>query len=452
MPSWGNHEIYAVPLDAIREQKYSNWELWYIADNDYDPNSRYIGLRVQEYARKYGLEHKIKVFRNKERQLALANLYKMAIRADDHAILVFNDADDVLAHQYVFAYLNSLYQKNDLMLTFGSSLDMSTGKRCSWANPIPKHVVEANAFRTSNAYAATHLRTCRAGLFKKIHIEDLFYQGEMFKKTYDVALFMPMLEMAGHRHTYVPDVLLIYNDLNPINDHKQNQQEQLYLNKYIRSLPPYSRLVNGSVIFKKEAHKKSDVVYVAQNVDEAKKFLSFLHDLVRGVDAVYVLFPVQQDNSNGKSFASLAQQFSIILEPFKDAGMLGEKLKNIAQRVNQFVLFAYRAFDSRETIDLEEAVSFLRTTHAYGFYMRMMRNAVRYYTLLSDEVCAWQFDSIKLPEEALAWSDMVIFPKNHFIEFVRAIDVMKISPTLFTAGIQKTLTGHVGLCYAKGRI
>jgi hypothetical protein len=53
-----------------------------------------------------------------------------------------------------------------------------------------------------------------------------------------------MLEMAGPEHyKYLPEVNLIYNNLNPINDHKVNMDLVNKVASEIRSKPKYKRLI-----------------------------------------------------------------------------------------------------------------------------------------------------------------------------------------------------------------
>ena len=60
--------------------------------------------------------------------------------------------------------------------------------------------------------------------------DDNFYE-----MTWDQALMFPMMEMARERVRFVSDILYIYNDDNPINDHKVDRQKQIDTGERIRS-------------------------------------------------------------------------------------------------------------------------------------------------------------------------------------------------------------------------
>ena len=77
----------------------------------------------------------------------------------------------------------------------------------------------------------------------KINIEDMLDDdGEFYKMTCDLAIMFPMLEMAGENSKYIKDILYVYNNSNPLNDHKINNQYQLKLEQEIRNGRKYNKI------------------------------------------------------------------------------------------------------------------------------------------------------------------------------------------------------------------
>lgn len=107
-------------------------------------------------------------------------------------------------------------------------------------DPITPTIIRDNAFRS--IMHPTHLQTFYAWLFKEISIEDLMYEGNFFPMTWDLAMMVPMMEMAAVRHVFIPEVIYIYNVANSINDNKMDLQFQKNLEQIIRKLQPYKRL------------------------------------------------------------------------------------------------------------------------------------------------------------------------------------------------------------------
>jgi len=179
------------------------------------------------------------LIRNVERKLALHNLVMAIYACEDSEIIVEVDGDDFLAHPNVLSKLNKIYNFPNIWLTYGQFRNLSDGKKCAWNRKIPRNVLVSRSIR-KYPHLPTHLRTFYAGLFKKIKLEDLVFEGTFYKMTWDVAFMLPMVEMAGNKVRYISESLLIYNDLNDINDHKVDGKYQLNLSKLIRKRPQYA--------------------------------------------------------------------------------------------------------------------------------------------------------------------------------------------------------------------
>ena len=106
----------------------------------------------------------------------------------------------------------------------------------------PTEVVNNNSYR-SDRWRASHLRSFRRHLWDRIDHEDLQYDdGTYYRMAYDQAIMLPLLEMAGHRSKYIPEILHVYNKENPLNVDKIKTQEQGRTAQEIRNKKPYERL------------------------------------------------------------------------------------------------------------------------------------------------------------------------------------------------------------------
>lgn len=241
IPSYNNARFYEQNLLSAIRQSYpiDKFRIMYVDDRSTDGTADL----VADFINKSDFDKtRFTLIRNDRRKLAMQNFYdNIHAYCDDDEIICVLDGDDQLANNQVLKTLNNAYNKNNIWMTHGSCVFLSTGQKCSWGVPVPKDIIAKNTFRKWNS-APTHLRTFYAWLFKKIKKEDLMMQGFFLPMTYDVAMFMPMLEMAGDRQMFISTVLYIYNDQNPINDHKCYKNLQLGLNYYLRGLQPYTRI------------------------------------------------------------------------------------------------------------------------------------------------------------------------------------------------------------------
>ena len=152
------------------------------------------------------------------------------------------DGDDWLSSRDVLSKLNEYYT-NGCLLTYGSFVEFPRAVVGAEASEYPKDVVENNSFR-EDTWRASHLKTYKYSLWADVDVEDLKDDdGKFFEMTYDQAMMFPMLEMAGDRAKYVPEVTYVYNTQNPNAVNKTRAQKQHSLMKKIRKKQRYTRKV-----------------------------------------------------------------------------------------------------------------------------------------------------------------------------------------------------------------
>jgi glycosyltransferase involved in cell wall biosynthesis len=234
--SYNNQEWCAKSVRSVLSQEYSNFRFIYIDDHSKDGTADI----VESLFKRAHQDSRMMLIRNKERIGALANIYWAVhnyIR--DEEIVVSLDGDDWFFDNQVLKKINAAYASGDVWLTHGTMIEYP-GSQLGWSIPIPKEIIEDNAFRQYRC--VSHLRTFYSWLFKKIALKDLQDGGEFFPMTWDFAIMFPMIEMAGERHAFISDITYVYNTDNQINDNKVNAELQRGLDVVLRNMPPYARL------------------------------------------------------------------------------------------------------------------------------------------------------------------------------------------------------------------
>jgi glycosyltransferase involved in cell wall biosynthesis len=234
--SYNNTRWYKQNLDSLFSQKYSNYSVIFIDDCSTDGTYEL----VVRYIKDNNLKHKIQYARTQQRRGALANIYSAVAICPDRAIVVLLDGDDMLANEYVLSRINKAYADPAIWLAYSQFLIWPQGEK-GWNAKYDKNLIDTTTNR--NDYAPSHIRTFYAGLFKKIKLEDLVHEGHFFSMSWDKAIMLPMIEMAREGHyTFIPEVLYIYNNANPLNDHKVDVELQKKLDMVIRSKKRYEAL------------------------------------------------------------------------------------------------------------------------------------------------------------------------------------------------------------------
>jgi len=218
-------------LISVLNQDYGNYEVMIVDDCSTDSTPDIIHDFIYEYSLDDIFSFRI----NENRQYALQNLYEMIQSSkwvdalSDEDVFVTLDGDDWFSNDSVLSRLNEIYQDENCWMTYGSYQVYPTGQ--GWidhVNEYPKEIIESGDFRKDPEWRASHLRTFKAKLAKRLTKEDLSdMDGNFYEMAWDQALMFPMMEMARERVRYVPDILYTYNNDNPINDHKVDKRKQV---------------------------------------------------------------------------------------------------------------------------------------------------------------------------------------------------------------------------------
>jgi len=237
IPSYNNTKWCEKTLESVFCQTYQNWTLLYIDDCSKDRT----GEKVDAYVKARGMEHKCTVLHNPEQRGAMANLYFAISQAPPEKVIVDLDGDGWLIDDKVFQTLADAYKDPEVWLTYGS-YQIEPGMERGVGELLPEKVLQNASVRSYPFWVTSHLKTFYAGLFQKVKKEDFMIQGQFLQITSEVALFLPMLEMASHGHIrYIDRLMYVYNTQNsPSDSYRSNLQVATEF--YLRSLKPYKPL------------------------------------------------------------------------------------------------------------------------------------------------------------------------------------------------------------------
>ena len=220
-------------LLSIANQSYKKFQVK-VVDDCSDDSSYKIASSICKENKNF------KIFRNSRRIGALNNIYNLlseGIKEPTKTVDLIIDGDDYLYSGDVFNILKEKYIQTNCLITYGSHISSKgvQGKK------YPRLVREFNLFRKYFWYAS-HLRTFRHDLWLALNPQDLLNKDkEYYSVAWDLAIMIPMLEMAGKRQEFISEVLYAYNDNNPINDHRIRRKEQIRAAREIRQKKIYKK-------------------------------------------------------------------------------------------------------------------------------------------------------------------------------------------------------------------
>ncbi len=385
IPSYKNAQWYQRNLDSVCFQNYDNYRIIYIDDCSPDGT----GDLVQSYIDEHNLHEKITFIRNQTNFGAMANHYKAVWMCQDNEIVVHLDGDDWVKHNDVLARVNQEYQDSQVWLTYGQFERYPDGKK-GYCRPTPPAVLQRNAFRECDWFTS-HLRTFYAGLFKQIALKDFVHNGDYFRVTCDMAMFFPLVELAGPHARYINDILYVYNEETNLNDYKRDLLAQLHCDKLIRSRSKYRPT---HFYMRAQTDNQVDIVIF---FDHQSHISSTLEMLSKSMATITLLYTQEQQDE----IELFRSQFPHVYFTCVSNDDVSEVMLNIASKPG-YVLCMQDDYNMPEALPLQKAIEVLEQTQALSFHFalggdaqhtRLLKRTQKIPPLigLKDEHCAWRY-------------------------------------------------------------
>jgi glycosyltransferase involved in cell wall biosynthesis len=235
---WNASKYIEKCVNSIKSQTFSDYKVFLVDDMSTDDTVKIIESLIDS-------DDRFILVKNDEKKFKLRNMDELIMDEeifDNEDIIIELDGDDWLFDNNVLNLINEKYTSNkNLWLTNGSFI-YSNG-RFGFASKVNYKTIRQDVFTFS------HLRTWKVHLWRQIDEESFLDDSEKyFNSAADVAYSFPMIEMAGEDHyEFIPQILYVYNEESPYNDHKTessgggiNNQAKIALR--VRNSKKYNKL------------------------------------------------------------------------------------------------------------------------------------------------------------------------------------------------------------------
>jgi len=434
IPSYNNKDWYKKNLDSIFNQKYENYRVLYI--NDYSEDGT--GELVEAYVKKCKQEHRFTLLNNPANRGVMANHYHAVHLCEDHEIVVNVDGDDWLKHQHVLQKINETYQDPNVWMTYGQFEYLIPTKEKNtfitqkgFCKKIGKKTVRTRSYRASK-WLTSHLRTFYAGLFKHIKLKDFLIRGTFFRSTADIAMMMPMLEMANGKCKFIDEILYTYNCITPTNIFKKRNKEQTYNSHTIRSREKYSPLQkDGIPMGNVPKNANVDLLIFSVNPYCLQKSLESIYCYISGINTIYILYTPSEKTQ--KTYEKLQKEFkTVTFIPTKrdNFKFLFEEI--ISSTNNNHILLSKDTMIVKDFVNISKCMQLMEQTHAYGFYLSLGKNIKKNMYLrrtqqtpihvkIIHDIYAWQFTYGEYDWRRPNNTSMTMYRKKDIIKSVKDI-------------------------------
>ena len=214
-------------IRSVAAQDYTDYHMYIIDDYSTD-NTVKVAKETINSLPQWQRWH-FTLLQNEENLGAVANHYDTIKQLITEQYIMLLDGDDSLVNDpTIFHMYNNLYHEG-AEFTYGSCWSMADNIPLIAQEYPPE--IKANKFYRSYRFnwnmPYTHLRTFKSSLVKNLTKEDLQIDGKWPRAGGDTSLFYYLIERADQNKVVcVTDIVVNYNDLNPINDYKVHAEEQ----------------------------------------------------------------------------------------------------------------------------------------------------------------------------------------------------------------------------------
>lgn len=222
-------------IGSIMSQKYKDFTCYITHDLSTDNSVNLVKELIKDDSRFILID-------DNDKKLYQAGNFDKVIRYNsriaDNEVLVEVDGDDYLPDVNVLTRIDDVYKNPDIWIANGS-FKFSTG-----GNGFSSKQTNFDNLRQA-AFTASHIRTWRAFLWRNIKQDDLFDEnGNYWQWSSDLCFMYPMLEMSGEEHYhFMSDINYVYNNDNPINEHKVNMSMVNSFTARLKAKEKYSKLI-----------------------------------------------------------------------------------------------------------------------------------------------------------------------------------------------------------------
>jgi glycosyltransferase involved in cell wall biosynthesis len=255
IPSYNNEKWIEYNVASILNQTYVNYDVLYIddcsTDNTHDKVLDIVGSLSNWTV--------VKNSSNKRRGYNVSPYNDDIIKFidSDNDILVFVDGDDWLFEDETLDKINAYYNTHDVWMTYGQYINypsLEYGTSILHGTEYDHNTHKHKLYR-SDIWRASHLRTFKWHLYKRINKSDLLFENtnEHYIYAEDLATSFPCLEMSGQSKIGVIDfITYVYNSSvdnreRIVNDLKRDPNgyeiEMKSRERDIRNKNPYDTIV-----------------------------------------------------------------------------------------------------------------------------------------------------------------------------------------------------------------
>jgi glycosyltransferase involved in cell wall biosynthesis len=414
-------------LNSIFDQTYTNYKIIYIDDGSTD-NTKQI---VLDFVKNNNKETQVQLLSFPEKKGSIERLFEATHTLEDDDIVIFFEGNCYLPSNNILEKIKHEYNTNNTWVVYGQHLNVTTNKkgRC-------KKVSSKNLFTNSMRYKAwvrPRIKSFYASLFKKIDLKKFFFRKSFYDEFFDQCYMFPILEMAGHHVSFIPDIIChYYEKKNEKEANRSCNRTTIRALRDIVSSKPYKHLDTIYTRYTSNQSSSYESDLLIFSYDRPMQLFSFLESVekyITGLNNISVIYR-SSDERFSTSYDDVKKTFPKVCfikqsdNPSKDfQPLVMQYLFSNENQSSSYTLFAVDDIIVKDYIDISQCIYYMKKTGSYFFslrlgktidysYMAATSHDVPYHVNINKDVIGWTLNAARFDWMYDNSVDMTLYKKK----------------------------------------
>ena len=446
IPAYNNAEAVEKLLGSILEQSYSDYRVIYLDGGSTDGSYE----MALDYLKWHDPLHRVKVIRKKSKANLPESYYHAVHSCDDDEVVVHLDGKDWLSQPEVLTKLNHMYENPETWLTYAQYLEYPSFQK-GYQRILPRKTLYRKKIHRA-PWVISPFKTYYAGLFKRIEIEESFYQGTFLSLESEKALLLPMAKEARWHVRFVPEVLYVHHKANA---NRSKLHIASYSEHFASSLTQARSVAKTPTEMWELNANQADLVVISVNRPRQLNIcLDSISRHVKGMHKLYVIY--YADEEYQKKYDEVQRKFPLVRfieEPLSPQHGLKETLMKRLSNQAPFIGLMSDQIIVKSNIELNECIEAMSQTEAYAFYFHLGREKQSrpISAYFERGICIWDIEEGKGAWKHPDGLNMALYRKEDLKKDLNKMHFDNVQG-LIDAWLKLSYGHRLGLYYAQPKI
>lgn len=385
-------------LNSISIQTYPHTHLIFIDNGSVDQAGQKGKKHLEEYSKKKSVD--IITYDKKRSEMHI--LFEVIHQLNPKDIVLLLNEKNWIAHENVFAHLNSSYANPNVWMTCSRSVSYPSYQTIE-ESAFSDEFLTKKQLRSEKNWKLSGLKSFYAGLFQEIRLQDFLFEGQFIENQVEKTLSIPMVEMGPNNLLFLNEIAYVVNHDKKEYEHKEHLKKIMASDAHLAALPSYSTInqfSNRLPTMLTHRYQGDVVIFSEDSPLELYACLESIYLKLHDVNKIYVIYQGSSSEFD-RAYLNLKSEFpkvnflDVCDYPSHDFGSLLVSACAHQREGSPYVLLTddHSVFD--EKLYLHNCIKEMKRVHCDHFFLSLNgmindEKALPHAIPINSGIYAWQ--------------------------------------------------------------